>query len=136
MLQASSSSQPTETADVSSTHPLQLYNRKTMCISWIKKCEWWINKSGFELVSMRIQWTLSSVNSLFYRGKWPQEAAMNKRLHGGWKNTHFSRGKTFYLPKMVIIDCKYDRSPLKKIKHLGCTFIRSCGDVAFVKVFK
>lgn len=26
--------------------------------------------------------------------------------------------------------------PLKKIKHLGCTFIRSCGDVVFVKVFK
>ena len=50
LLQASSSSQPTETADVSSTHPLQLCNGKTMCISWIKKCEWWINNSGFELV--------------------------------------------------------------------------------------
>lgn len=48
----------------------------------------------------------------------------------------FQGVKHFYLPKMVIIDCKYDRSPLKKIKNLGCTFIRSCGDVAFVKVFK
>ena len=28
----------------------------------------------------------------------------------------FQGVKHFYLPKMVIIDCKYDRSPLKKLR--------------------